>query len=146
MEKYRSGHNGLDSKSSKPLTGSEGSNPSFSANEESIPFGVLFSCRSGLSGTFALLPVHSANAKIVRFSVPESLYLCTIAPESKRFQEIFYTLIPTSPPHFPLLFPVTADQRYTRPIHQVRENSDVHKCRRSLKKLNDRATTVFASC
>ena len=30
-EKYRSGHNGLDSKSSKPLTGPVGSNPTFSA-------------------------------------------------------------------------------------------------------------------
>ena len=34
MEKYRSGHNGPDSKSGNPLTGTVGSNPTFSATRQ----------------------------------------------------------------------------------------------------------------
>ena len=44
MEQYRSGHNGLDSKSSNPLTGTEGSNPSCSAKKKSRRQGGFSFC------------------------------------------------------------------------------------------------------
>ena len=58
VEAYRSGHNGLDSKSSKPLTGPVGSNPTFSAKEKR-----QFStedCRFFLTLHFSLYPFHSS--------------------------------------------------------------------------------------